>query len=59
MSSPRIVLYNPESSQRTESTSKKEWDEYRAIITNLYREQDKILEEVIVTMEDEHGFSAT
>jgi hypothetical protein len=35
------------------------WQPHKATITQLYREEDRPLREVMLIMESEHGFKAT
>jgi hypothetical protein len=40
-------------------TTEKDWEPHRSRITQLYLVEDRHLQEVMVTMERDHGFKAT
>jgi hypothetical protein len=41
------------------STSKEDWEPFRARIRQLYLEEDRPLKDVMAIMERDHGFKAT
>ena len=58
MTSPKIVLYQPNAAVRSQRIDTKEWDKRRPRLEELYVKNDKKLEEVMEIMALQEGFHA-
>jgi hypothetical protein len=58
MTSPKIVLYQPNAPLRSGRIDAKEWDRLRPRVEELYIKDERKLEEVMEIMALQHSFYA-